>query len=228
MNTAPLDAAAHPAVPHNRTAAGSTSTAGTGTDNPTPQSTGSATADPRLGWTATADDEPPALRQRRDGILPAIAAALSVRGQTLTCTASKADQPPRAHALVQDFLDTLTTERRERHTGRCAETVLLSRYLTATEDERAGKGNDNGKRGKQNKRNKGKPAKPLTHSEAKRALKHAKITARHIREDGDPLHGTYAAPCRSCTALLHHFGVRTVDPGPTPGHQRDHQQEGTR
>ncbi|WP_281196656.1 YwqJ-related putative deaminase, partial [Streptomyces lushanensis] len=54
--------------------------------------------------------------------------------------------------------------------------------------------------------------KPLTHGEARRTLKHSKLTARRIREDGDPLHGSYAPPCRSCSALLAHFGVRPVDP----------------
>ncbi|GAB2831016.1 YwqJ-related putative deaminase [Streptomyces daliensis] len=164
-----------------------------------------ASPDPRLGWTATTGNGQhgaPVPHHRRDGILPAIAAALSVRGDTLTCTGSKGDQPPALHALVQDYLDTLTTEHRERHTGRCPETVLLSRFLTATENARAGK---------RAHRKNAKP-KPLTHTEAKRALKHAKLTARHIREDGDPLHGSYAAPCRTCTALLGHFGVRAVDP----------------
>lgn len=103
---------------------------------------------------------------------------------------------PVLHALVQDFLDTLTSSQRERFTGRCPEAILLSRHLTATE----------------NSRSKRAQRKPLTPGEARRSLKHAKLTARRIREDGDPLHGSYAAPCRSCTAMLAHFGVRTVDP----------------
>uniref|UniRef100_A0AAU2V8U6 YwqJ-related putative deaminase n=1 Tax=Streptomyces sp. NBC_00003 TaxID=2903608 RepID=A0AAU2V8U6_9ACTN len=152
--------------------------------------------DPRLGWSATATTAAPLLRHRRDGILPAIAAALSVRGETLTCTAGKGEQPPILHTLVQDYLDTLTSSQRERFTGRCPEAILLSRHLTAVESGRS-------KRAQR---------KPLTHGEARRALKHAKLTARRIREDGDPLHGSYAPPCRSCTALLDHFGVRSVEP----------------
>lgn len=54
----------------------------------------------------------------------------------------------------------------------------------------------------------------MTNGEARKALKQAKLTARHIREDGDPLHGAFAAPCRACTALSAHFGVRIVDPTP--------------
>ncbi|MFF5565873.1 YwqJ-related putative deaminase [Streptomyces sp. NPDC012623] len=155
----------------------------------------SASGDPRLSWSSAEPHHPPTLRQRRDGILPAVAAALSVRGETLTCTGGKGDQPPTLHPLVQDFLATLTSGQRERFTGRCPEAILLSRHLTAAEAARS-------KRARR---------KPLTHGEARRSLKHAKLTARRIREAGDPLHGTYAPPCRSCTALLAHFGVRTVD-----------------
>ncbi|MFD5032437.1 YwqJ-related putative deaminase [Streptomyces sp. NPDC058220] len=155
-----------------------------------------ASGDPRLSWSSTEPHRAPALHRRRDGILPAVAAALSVRGETLTSTAGKGDRPPTLHPLVQDFLDALTSSQRERFTGRCPEAILLSRHLTAAEEARS-------KRARR---------KPLTHSEARRSLKHSKLTARRIREDGDPLHGSYAPPCRSCTALLAHFGVRPVDP----------------
>lgn len=158
------------------------------------------TGDPRLRWSST-DGRPavPVLRFRRDGILPTVAAALSVRGETLTGTAGKADQPPALHPLVQDFLDTLTSGQRERFTGRCPEAILLSRHLTAVEGARSRRAS----------------RKPLSASEARRSLKQAKITARRIREDGDPLHGSYAPPCRSCDALLAHFGVRPVDLTPS-------------
>jgi hypothetical protein len=52
----------------------------------------------------------------------------------------------------------------------------------------------------------------MTVGEARKALKHAKLTTRRIREDGDPLHGGFARPCRACAALTAHFGVRVVDP----------------
>ncbi|MFD1833409.1 MULTISPECIES: YwqJ-related putative deaminase [Streptomyces] len=151
--------------------------------------------DPRVSWGA-ADDAAPVPVQRRDGIMPTVAAALSVKGRTLTCTAGKADRPPVHHPLVQDYLDTLTAPQRERHTGRCPEAVLLSRYLTSAEAARSKRAS----------------RRPLSTGEARKALKGAKITARRIREDGDPRHGSYAPPCRSCTALLAHFGVRAVDP----------------
>lgn len=151
--------------------------------------------DPRLSWSGTGEaDGPPTLQHRRDGILPTVAAALSVRGETLTCTAGRADQPPALHPLVQDFFDTLGTAQRERFTGRCPEAVLLSRHLRTVESNRS----------------KRAARKPLSQGEARRSLKHARITARRIREEGDPEHGGYAPPCRSCTALLAHFGVSSV------------------
>ncbi|MFF8592670.1 YwqJ-related putative deaminase [Streptomyces sp. NPDC015220] len=155
-----------------------------------------ASGDPRIGWSSTRTPHAPTLQHRRDGILPAIAAALSVRGTTLTGTASRGDQPPTLHPLVQDFLDTLTSAQRDRFTGRCAETILISRRITAAEASRS----------------KRAARKPMTNGEARKALKQAKLTARRIREDGDPLHGSFAAPCRACTALSAHFGVRIVDP----------------
>ncbi|MBW1595799.1 YwqJ-related putative deaminase [Streptomyces sp. JJ38] len=161
------------------------------------QATHHTTTDPRLGWgDAPETGTAPIPRHRRDGIMPTTAAALSVRGTTLTCAAGKSGPPPVHHPLVQDFLDTLTTERRERHTGRCPEAVLISRYLTSAEATRSRRA----------------ARKPFTGGDARRALKHAKITTRRIREQGDPEHGTYAPPCRSCDALLAHFGVRAVDP----------------
>ncbi|MFJ3903334.1 YwqJ-related putative deaminase [Streptomyces sp. NPDC090025] len=162
---------------------------------PAPAST---QGDPRLNWgTDSTAHHAPSPRHRRDGILPTVGAALSVRGETtLTCTAARGDQPPTLHPLVQDFLDTLTSGQRERFTGRCPEAILLSRHLTAAESTRSRRAQ----------------RKPLTNSEARRSLKHAKLTARRIREAGDPLHGSYVAPCRSCAEMLAHFGVRTVDP----------------
>ncbi|MGW0862166.1 YwqJ-related putative deaminase [Streptomyces sp. NPDC002611] len=152
--------------------------------------------DPRIGWSTTEAAHAPALHHRRDGILPTVAAALSVRGATLTGTAARGDTPPALHPLVQDFLDTLTSAQRDRFTGRCAETILISRHIAAADTARS----------------KRATRKPMTNGEARKALKQAKLTARHIREDGDPLHGTFATPCRACTALSAHFGVRIVDP----------------
>ncbi|ARP71817.1 hypothetical protein LK07_20945 [Streptomyces pluripotens] len=158
--------------------------------------------DPRIDWSGTDTPPAPTLLHRRDGILPTIAAALSVRGAaTLTGTAARGEDPPPLHPLVQDFLDTLTSAQRDRFTGRCAETILISRHITTTDATRS----------------KRAARKPMTNGEARKALKYAKLTARRIREDGDPLHGSFAAPCRACTSLSAHFGVRIVDPTATVG-----------
>ncbi|MFR0353066.1 YwqJ-related putative deaminase [Streptomyces sediminimaris] len=157
--------------------------------------------DPRIGWSATDTPHAPTLRHRRDGILPTVAAALSVRGATLTGTAARGDQPPPLHPLVQDFLDTLTSAQRDRFTGRCAETILISRHIASADAARS----------------KRAARKPMTNGEARKALKQAKLTTRRIREDGDPLHGGFATPCRACTALSAHFGVRVVDPAAADG-----------
>ncbi|MEU6348048.1 YwqJ-related putative deaminase [Streptomyces sp. NPDC047072] len=155
--------------------------------------------DPRIGWSSTEALHTPALLERRDGILPTVAAALSVRGETLTGTAARGDQAPPLHPLVQDFLDTLTSGQRDRFTGRCAETMLISRHIAAADAARS----------------KRAARRPMTNGEARKALKQAKLTTRRIREDGDPLHGSFAAPCRACAALSAHFGVRIVDPTAT-------------
>lgn len=152
--------------------------------------------DPRIGWSSADTHHAPTLLHRRDGILPTVAAALSVRGTTLTGTPTRADTPPALHHLVQDFLDTLTSGQRDRYTGRCAETILISRHLATADAARSKRAS----------------RKPMTNGEARKALKHAKLTTRRIREDGDPLHGSFATPCRACTALSAHFGVRIVDP----------------
>ncbi|MEV0442302.1 YwqJ-related putative deaminase [Streptomyces spectabilis] len=156
--------------------------------------------DPRVGWSSVPADAP-ILLQRRDGILPTVAAALSVRGTTLTATPKRGEEPPELHPLVQDFLDALPSGQRERFTGRCAEAQLVSRHLTTADVSRS-------KRARR---------KPMTNGEARKALKHSKLTTRRIREDGDPLHGAFARPCRSCTALTDHFGVRVVDPTAADG-----------
>lgn len=155
-------------------------------------------SDPRITWRGTVPaggpGRAPALLRRRDGIMPALAAALSVRGSTYTCAGSRSESAPTLHPLVRDFLDALPITQRERFTGRCPEAALLSQYLATVDSGRSRRAS----------------RKPLSHSEARRALKHAKLTTRRIREDGDPEHGSFAPPCRSCAPLLAHFGVRTV------------------
>lgn len=142
---------------------------------------------------------PPVLRHHRDSLLPAVAAALSLRGgEVHTLAGDKPVDRPPLHPLVRDFLDTLPPEHRERFTGRCPEAVLLSRYLTEVD----------GRRSKRAAR------KPMAVQEARKALKGARLTTVRIREEGDPAHGTHAPPCRSCGPMLEHFTVQSVAVGP--------------
>lgn len=138
----------------------------------------------------------PLVRHRRDGILPAVAGALSVRGTTWRGTGSRNGDDPGLHPLVARFLAELPAQDRQRHTGRCPETLLLSRFLTAAEADRAGR----------------RAGRTFTEQDAREALRQARMTARHVREAGDPRHGAYAPPCRSCARLLEHFRVTAVDP----------------
>jgi len=142
----------------------------------------------------------PVLRHHRDSLLPAVAAALSLKnGEVHTLAGDKSELAPRLHPLVAEFLAGLPVEQRERFLGRCPEAVLLSQYLTAVD---AG-------------RSKRAARKPLTVQEARKALKGARLTTVRIREEGDPAHGTHAPPCRSCAPLLEHLNVASVAVGPS-------------
>ncbi|MCX4747108.1 YwqJ-related putative deaminase [Kitasatospora sp. NBC_01287] len=141
----------------------------------------------------------PLLRHDRDSLLPAVAAALSLRGgEVHTLAGRKADQAPELHPLVGEFLTRLPVEHRERFTGRCPEAVLLSKYLSTVDGGRS----------------KRAAKKPLSLHDARKALKGAKLTTVRIREQDDPAHGTHAPPCRSCAPLLEHFTVQSVAIGP--------------
>jgi hypothetical protein len=149
---------------------------------------------------ATGRTAAPLLRERRDSLMPVVAAALSLRGgETRTCAGEKADRAPELHPLVSAFLDGLPLEQRERFTGRCPEAVLLSQYFAETEATRSRRA----------------ARRPLTDGDARKALRGARLTTVRIREEGDPAHGTHQPPCRSCAPLLAHFGVQIVALAPS-------------
>ncbi|MFD9128761.1 YwqJ-related putative deaminase [Kitasatospora sp. NPDC059571] len=141
----------------------------------------------------------PVLRHHRDSLLPAVAAALSLKnGQVHTLAGDKADLAPLLHPLVAEFLAALPIEHRERFLGRCPEAVLLSQFLSTVDTGRS----------------KRAARKPLSLHDARKALKGARLTTVRIREEGDPAHGTHAPPCRSCGPLLEHLNVVSVAVGP--------------
>lgn len=139
----------------------------------------------------TKHPEPLPVRVPRDSILPAVAAALFVGKKVRTRAGHKGDLVPVAHPVVRDLLAELPSEQRERWTGRCPEIALLSEHLFETEAVRKGRA----------------AKKPFALADARRALKGARVTVRRIREEGDPAHGGYQPPCRSCAALFEHLGV---------------------
>ena len=61
----------------------------------------------------------PVLRHHRDSLLPAVAAALSLKsGEVHTLAGRKADAQPVHHPLIAEFLVSLPVEHRERFLGR--------------------------------------------------------------------------------------------------------------
>ncbi|CAM5716121.1 hypothetical protein SCALM49S_08956 [Streptomyces californicus] len=151
--------------------------------------------DPRLSWSTTETSRAPRLIHRRDGILPAVAAALSVRGETLTCTAGKGDQHLALHPLVQDFLDTPPS------TGANASPAAAPKPYCSPASSPPPRA-DAPNAPSANPSPTAKPAAPSNTPASPPAASARTAT---------PLHGSYAPPCRSCSALLSHFGVRPVD-----------------
>jgi len=144
---------------------------------------------------ATVSTAAPLLRERRDSLMPVVAAALSLRGgETHTCAGEKTDRAPELHPLVESFLDGLPAEARERFTGRCPEAVLLSQFFRTVEDTRSRRA----------------ARRLFTDGDARKALRGARLTTVRIREEGDPAHGSHQPPCRSCGPMLTHFGVQIV------------------
>ncbi|GAA3386863.1 YwqJ-related putative deaminase [Cryptosporangium minutisporangium] len=121
--------------------------------------------------------------------LPMTAGALIVDGMVHSHTSIRGDVPPSLHPIVARILDGLPNEQRERYTGWCAEVALISDRLHEA-DKAAGR--------------------PITEDEAREKLRGGQIHISRIREDGDPTHGQFQPPCRSCAVLLETFGITTV------------------
>ena len=121
--------------------------------------------------------------------LPMTAGALIVGGMVYSHTSIRGDVSPNLHPIVARILDELPVEKRERFAGWCAEVVLISDRLHEAEKE---------------------AGQPITLADAKNTMRGGQIHISRIREDGDPTHGRFQPPCRSCTVLLDEFGVTTV------------------
>ncbi len=123
-------------------------------------------------------------------MLPLVAGALLVEGIVYSHTSVRGDLAPELHPMIRRVLNELPTGQRERYAGWCAEPVLLSDHLYAT--ERSG------------------GAGSLSPARARAALWGARLRLTRVRESGDPAHGTSQPPCRSCAALLDWFGVEVL------------------
>jgi hypothetical protein len=108
-------------------------------------------------------------------------------------TSAKGDAAPNWHPLIRLLLDQLPPQRRERYAGWCAEAILISDRLWEAE---------------------AKQGSALTIDAARSEFAGSVIEVVHIREPGDPLHGTPCPPCRSCQVLLDTFGIEVNRPTP--------------
>jgi hypothetical protein len=121
------------------------------------------------------------------------AGALAVRNVIHRHTSAKGDVAPDWHPLVRLLLQRLSPNQRERYAGWCAEAILISDRLWE-----ADQGRDSA----------------LTVEEARSVLAGGIIEVVHVREEGDPSHGTVCPPCRSCQVLLDTFGIEVNRPAP--------------
>ena len=121
--------------------------------------------------------------------LPMTAGALSLNGAVYSRTSIRGDVAPAWHPLIQQFLQELPVESRERYAGWCAEVALISDRLYAA-DKAAGRA--------------------LTADEARAAVRGGRMSVHRIRERGNPAHGQPQPACRTCAALLSWFGLVAV------------------
>ncbi|MFI9235898.1 YwqJ-related putative deaminase [Streptomyces sp. NPDC053079] len=122
-----------------------------------------------------------------------MAASLLVKGTIVSLTSLFGEGVPQLHPAVQEFLDSLPADQRERYIGTCAESALVSDQFRALDSERH-------------------DGRTTTLAEALPHFQGAIIMSRKIRPDGDPEHGQPTRPCRSCTALLEALGVQIHEP----------------
>jgi hypothetical protein len=114
----------------------------------------------------------------------------------VTARSVKGDAEPQHHALVQDALNRLPVEFRERGYTRCSEVVALSVALLAEDARHAAAG---------------LPATTLD-AARKRVFKGAELVTYRVREPADPQDAVPGAPCLSCLAMLAYFGFDVAAP----------------
>ncbi|MGC0419336.1 SUKH-3 domain-containing protein [Embleya sp. AB8] len=131
-----------------------------------------------------------------DGIpvdfLPATSGALTIADYVFSHTSLKGDGEPNLHPVLREFLDALPVRLLEPGIGRCAEAVLVSDALWHMQEDWGDE--------------------PMDPEWACESFRHntAAVTVTRIREWGDPTHGTFQPPCRSCAAMLEYFHIEVV------------------
>ncbi|RYJ26651.1 hypothetical protein CU044_3707 [Streptomyces sp. L-9-10] len=124
-------------------------------------------------------------------LIPGVAASLLVQEKIVSHTSLAGEDLPRLHPAVQDFFDALPVGQREPFIGYCAESALISDQMWALDQQRADRGT-------------------TSLREARAHFEGAALVAKKIRDHGDPEHGTPAAVCRSCSALLGELGIDVI------------------
>lgn len=152
-------------------------------------------ARPQRVWTWDPADR--ARWDLRHGATPSTITHLRLADRQVSARSVKGDEPPRHHRLVVEFMhEELRAADRVRGYERCSEAAAISDALHAEDARRQLM-----------------VAPPITLAEARAELfGGATMVTYRVREPGDPVAGTAAAPCRSCAELAHHFGLRLVSP----------------
>jgi hypothetical protein len=127
---------------------------------------------------------------------PATITYLLLDGPPVTARSVKGDSAPQHHPLVQDALDRLPLEFRERGYERCSEVVAFSAALLAEDARRARA-----------------PRQATTLEEARnQVFRGAELVTYRVREPADPHDAVPSAPCLSCLAMLAYFGFDVAPP----------------
>jgi hypothetical protein len=138
----------------------------------------------------TLDPEVELRRNARRRPSPSVAAHITVDGRLFIGRGAKGDQKIDHHRLVTAFLRTVPAGRLVRGAERHAELIALSDVLHEADRARTDAAGP-----------------PVTLLDMRPWLRTASFSAFAIRETGDPLDGTPARPCETCTAALVDLGL---------------------
>ncbi|WP_431771882.1 YwqJ-related putative deaminase [Streptomyces cucumeris] len=122
---------------------------------------------------------------------PAVASSLLVGGKVVSHTSLVGGGRANLHPAVLRFVESLPAQQRERFTGSCAESALVSDQLWALDAARS-------------------DGRTTTLDEAVPHFEGAAMISKMVREEGNPDHGKNTEPCGVCSLLLQELGVRII------------------